>query len=268
MGASEVKQAAAAKVRGGKARSEHAEAKSGSGIVTGKVADKAQFARAMTHAEGRRRPTNQVWGGLGSDRGIEAIGGKIKDGSVRGIFYQRTVKWVLDIAESAPAEVLQEALARTSARGTIVYVLGEVPVEQEKSEEEILLERAQERALVVQEQLRREAGGLESTQEVVDRTGLSRQTVDRYRKEGKLLALQTAQGFQFPLCQFHGKEIVPDLDEVLPAMQGGSFWETLSGLITPTPLLNGKSMLEALRAGASAEERARIVSIAHDYAHE
>jgi predicted DNA-binding transcriptional regulator AlpA len=187
---------------------------------------------------------------------------------VRRIFYQRTLKWARQLAESAPAEVLQEALSSASARGTIVHVLGKVPVEQEKSEEETLLEQAQERALVVQEQLRREAGGLVSTQEVVNRTGLSRQTVDRYRKEGKLLALETAQGFQFPLCQFYGQAIVPGLDEVLAAMEGSSFWETLSGLITPTPTLNNRSVLDALRDGPPTEERAHIVSIAYDYANE
>jgi hypothetical protein len=241
--------------------------KNGTGVGVASKPDVRRSAREKSSDLRAVERKRKQWRNLAAP-GAEGVGGKIKEGSVRGIFYRRAVAWARNLAENAPAEVLQEALSSTSARGTIVHVLGSVPVEKEKSEEETLLERAQERAVLVQDQLRREAGGLQNTQWVVDRLGVTRQTVDRYRKEGKLLALETPHGFQFPTCQFDADRIVPGLDAVLAAMEGVSFWETLSGLITPTELLDGRSILDALRATDEREERERVVSVARAYAEE
>lgn len=189
------------------------------------------------------------------------------DASVRNLFTRRVYEWTRSLAETAPAEVLAEALARPSARGSILHVLDRVPPGEEKSEVEILREKALQRGLAVREELTREAGGLKPTQWVAAHLNVRRQSVDRYRKEGRLLAWETPQGFVFPMCQFDAAGILPGLDEVLKEMGGIAFWEALAGLVTPTPTLGGKSVLDALRTGRT-EDREKVLEVAHAYANE
>lgn len=189
------------------------------------------------------------------------------DASLRSIFLRRISAWSQDLAEAAPPEVLAEALERPSARGSMLYVLGAVPSTEEQSETEAMRERAIQRALAEQEVLVREAGGMRTTQEVAERLGVTRQSVDRYRTGGKVLALSTPRGFVFPEAQFHERAIVPGLDQVLKAMQGMSFWEALSGLVTPTPTLEGRSVIEALK-GSGPEDLHKIFEVVRAYASE
>lgn len=200
-------------------------------------------------------------------RQVSAAAAPNPDTSLRSIFLRRMNAWSRDLADAAPPEVLAEALERPSARGSMLYVLGAVPSTEEQSETEAMRERAIQRALAVQEELVREAGGMRTTHEVAERLGVTRQSVDRYRAGGKVLALSTPHGFVFPAAQFHGRAVVPGLDQVLKAMQGTSFWEALSGLVTPTPTLGGRSVIEALKTSGP-EDLQKIVEVARAYASE
>jgi hypothetical protein len=188
--------------------------------------------------------------------------------NVREIFIRRTHAWARSLADIVPTEVLAEALERPSARGSILHVLSTVPADAEKSEAEALRERALERAVLVREQLREEAGGFHPTSWVAEHLGVTRQSVDRYRKEGTLLAVEAPQGHRFPACQFTADGIVPGLKDVLATMHEGSFWETLAGLVTPSPLLGGKSVIEALQTAQAPKERAQITEVARAYSEE
>lgn len=64
-----------------------------------------------------------------------------------------------------------------------------------------LRERAEARSLALREQLRKEAGGFLDTAELAERMGVTRQAIDRRRREGGLLAQDTRRGYQFPACQ-------------------------------------------------------------------
>lgn len=188
--------------------------------------------------------------------------------SVRAIFLRRMRAWTRDLARTAPASVLADALARPSARGAIVHVLNEVNPSADESEATRLRERAAQRALAIREQLRDEAGGFYDTAWVSNHLGVRRQSVDKRRKEGSLLALESVQGFEFPACQFTADGTVPGLKEVLKAIGTRNFWETLAGLVTPAPALDGRSVLQALEAAPTDDERRRIISIARSYRDE
>lgn len=185
--------------------------------------------------------------------------------SVRAIFLRRMRAWTRDLARAAPASVLADALARPSARGAMMHVLNEVNPSAEETEATRLRERAVQRALAVREQLRREAGGFYDTAWVARHLGVRRQSVDKRRKEGSLLALESVQGFEFPACQFTADGTVAGLKEVLNALGIGNFWETLAGLVTPAPALDGRSVLQALEAARTDDERRRIIAIARSY---
>ncbi|HET6764967.1 MAG TPA: hypothetical protein VFH27_14885 [Longimicrobiaceae bacterium] len=149
----------------------------------------------------------------------------------------------------------------------MVHLLTAVPPASTESEAARLRERALERALGVREQLRSEAGGFHSTGWVADHLKVRRQSVDKRRREGKLLAIATAHGFEFPACQFTADGTVPGLDEVLEASTGSGFWETLAGLVTPTPALDNRTILEVLRDSTTPEQRRSAVAVARAYAN-
>lgn len=210
---------------------------------------------------GARRPR-------GSAGSRDARGDALDEHSVRAIFLRRMRNWTRDLARSAPSSVLADALAQPSARGTMVSVLTAVAPSAEESEVQRLRERAVERALLVQEELREAAGGFRSTAWVADHLKMRRQSVDKRRKEGRLLALDTPAGYVFPACQFTPDGVVPGLEDVLEAMDGGSFWETLAGLVTPSPGLDGRSVIAALQAARTTHDQRKVVAVAGAYANE
>ncbi|CAA9347723.1 MAG: hypothetical protein AVDCRST_MAG68-4039 [uncultured Gemmatimonadetes bacterium] len=186
--------------------------------------------------------------------------------SIRADFLRRMRALTRDLARNAPSKVLADALSRPSARGAITHVLGEVEPTAEELEVARLRERAMERGLAMRERLREDAGGFLDTAQVAARLGVRRQSVDKRRKEGGLLALETPQGhFLFPACQLTSDGTIPGLKEVLAVMKGGGFWETLAGLVTPAPALAGRSILQALQQCRGDEERRRIVELAGAY---
>jgi hypothetical protein len=190
------------------------------------------------------------------------------DLSVRTIFLRRIRKWTHELARNAPSSVLADALTQTSARGTMIHVLSALAPTAEESQAQQLRDRALERGILVQEQLRDAAGGFRSTTWVADHLQVSRQSVDKRRRDGKLLALDTPAGYAFPACQFTAAGTVPGLEDALDAMQGGGFWETLAGLVTPSPALDGRSIVTALQAARTPADRQRVIAIARAYANE
>lgn len=225
---------------------------------------------------GRAKSSARTTGGAGARR----TGGKslthgrarpdLKQGSaaeraIRADFLRRMRTLSRDLARTAPSGVLADALSRPSARGAITHVLREVEPSSEEMEVARLRERAMERGLAMRERLREDAGGFLDTARVAGLLGVRRQSVDKRRKEGGLLALETPQGFVFPACQFTLTDVIPGLKDVLAAMTGGSFWETLAGLVTPSPALGGRSILQALERCRGDGERRKIVEIAEAY---
>lgn len=98
------------------------------------------------------------------------------------------------------------------------------------------------------------AGGALSPQAVADRTGMSRQTVNTWRRQGQLLALPHGQrAHVFPACQFGRRGPIEGLQEVLAATRFRDPWGQLEVLLAPSPDLDGQSPIEALRTGKVTE---------------
>ena len=98
------------------------------------------------------------------------------------------------------------------------------------------------------------AGGALSPQAVADRTGMSRQTVNTWRRQGQLLALPHGQrAHVFPACQFGRRGPLEGLQKVLAATRFRDPWGQLEVLLAPSPELDGQSPIEALRGGKVTE---------------
>jgi hypothetical protein len=95
--------------------------------------------------------------------------------------------------------------------------------------------------------LLKEAGGALPVSDVAKLLGISRQAVDKRRREGKLLAIARGADYAYPACQFEGDDVVPGLPEILGARGLQHPWAALAFLVTPEDQLGGRSPLEALR---------------------
>src|ERR1700737_1244090 len=84
--------------------------------------------------------------------------------------------------------------------------------------------------------------------------GLSRATVDNRRQEGKLLALEfgTKRGFRFPQWQrdlVEERDIRSSFEAVLNRLAPVGPWSRYRFFVQSSPELDGRTPVEALRAG-------------------
>jgi hypothetical protein len=91
--------------------------------------------------------------------------------------------------------------------------------------------------------------------------GVSRQAVEERRRRRTILALRTADGvWVYPAFQLDARnQVLRGLPAVLQALEGSlDDWTIASLLLRPQPLLDGRSFIEALRAG----DAAAVVAVA------
>jgi len=88
-----------------------------------------------------------------------------------------------------------------------------------------------------------------SVSEAAQRTGRSRQSIERLRRAGRLLGLRVGAQWRYPQWQFSADSlggVVPGLEEVLRALAlsptGAAFW-----LLQPSERLGGHPPVELLR---------------------
>lgn len=113
------------------------------------------------------------------------------------------------------------------------------------------LAKAKLRGLKVKQQLVEAEGGYASSEEVAELLIISRQAVNKRRKEGKLIGLSKGKGkYIYPLWQFTdtGKTIT-GLESVLEQLSEVDPWTQVTFFLNPNLRLDNKTPLEALRMG-------------------
>jgi hypothetical protein len=113
------------------------------------------------------------------------------------------------------------------------------------------LAEAKARAIQAEAELLEAAGGTLTADDVAQLLGITRQAVERRRDRGTVLALRASGGmFVYPVCQFQDGQLLAGIDRFLAAFpEGTSPWSILNVLVGPSDALDGRTPLEALRAG-------------------
>jgi hypothetical protein len=163
------------------------------------------------------------------------------------------------VSSSASPEALKSALSSPTDVGGVATLLSDLaPLGVDLSVLDPFVEAMARGAAIKQELLTSGGAGLKSSQ-VSSALGITRQAVDKRRLRRALLALPNGSGeYVYPACQFTADGVIPGLEDVLRAFQIRSPWTQLSALLAPTPALEGKSIVEALKSGAI--ERAAAVA--------
>jgi hypothetical protein len=80
--------------------------------------------------------------------------------------------------------------------------------------------------------------------------GVSRQMIDRKRQHGKLLAVSTGRhGYRYPAWQFEPSGVLPGLEDALSVLAPFDSWMQVAFFVSPNERLQGKTPIEALKAG-------------------
>jgi hypothetical protein len=168
---------------------------------------------------------------------------------LRDIFVTRSLRAVEGL-KSLDEKDLLEAVEAPTDYSVLVSALNSEPALTAVRESDPLA-AARLRGIDAKRTLLDSAGGAVSSAKAAEILKITRQAVDKRRKEGKLLGLQLGKrGYLYPSWQFGLK----GLEGVLSALGGRDFWEKLSFFLNPSDLLEDETPLEALNKGGKFEE--------------
>ncbi len=85
--------------------------------------------------------------------------------------------------------------------------------------------------------------------QVARRLGISPLMVEQLRQTRRLLAVPCGNGFVYPAWQFEGRGMLSGFPTVLGALRGHDPTSQLAFFVTPHHGLEGRTPLDALRAG-------------------
>lgn len=146
--------------------------------------------------------------------------------------------------KALPDEDQVAALAASSDILTVIETLARQSA-QESPEYAVRLRGAAARQRLLQEE-----GGVIGPAQVAELLGISRQAVGQRRAAGRLLGIPGAGGYQYPLWQFTGQDVLPGLTEVLDALAGHDPGAVLRFFLNGSLALeDGRRPLDAMRLG-------------------
>ncbi|HKP74409.1 MAG TPA: hypothetical protein VJT67_02650 [Longimicrobiaceae bacterium] len=170
---------------------------------------------------------------------------------LRSAFLSRYGGLLERLAASAPAELVQTALAAEDEVGGLAGLLATVGPLAPPPRDPLAAARA--RGAQLKAELLERAGGALSAGEVASLMGVTPAAVHARRQRGTLLAVRQANGeFVYPACQFTDEGPLPGLGHALAAFKVDGAWTRLSVLVSPGPSLQGNTPLDALRRGDAA----------------
>ena len=168
---------------------------------------------------------------------------------VREVAAARAVRGVVRAVGSAPTEALASAAAESTDLGVLVRTL-EQPETIEALVREDPLAPARVRGLQARERLLTEYGGTLRAPEVAGQLRLTRQAIDRSRRQGTLLALSAGRhGFLYPAWQFRREGTIEGLDRILGALSHLDPWTRQAFMLGANARLDGRRPVDLLDAG-------------------
>ena len=163
------------------------------------------------------------------------------------IFITRGLNALVSLAEST--SVVEAASASTDYQ--VLLTILETPESLGLLRKSDRLAEARLRGLEMKQQLIEAEGGCLSGQEAAQTLGISRQAVDKRRRQGKLIGISRGKhGYLYTAWQFTDSgEILTGLESVLTTLKDYNPWMQTAFLLDPSLRLGGQTLLAALRHG-------------------
>jgi hypothetical protein len=163
----------------------------------------------------------------------------------------------IDALTSMTSALDQSEIARILANSSGVEVLLDLVERAPFSDRHVdddPLRDARVRGLHLREQVLKAEGGTWSAEEVGQHLGISRQGVERRRREDRLLALPVGgRAYRYPRWQFDSEGVLPGFPEILAAFALPGAWTRAAFFLGTNDLLGGRRPLDVLRQGQVGE---------------
>jgi hypothetical protein len=205
---------------------------------------------------------------LPSDRGQSRIfrrsgapqgaGPAKKRNHIREAFFRRSLRAIEEL-QAIDERKLAEAVQAPTDYSVLVSAL--------TSDEALATIRARDplagarlRGIEAKRQLLEAEGGSLSSAEAAKLLKISRQAVDKRRREKRLLGVELGKkGYRYPTWQFG----LRNLEDVLNALDDRDEWEKLNFFLNPSDLLDDRTPLDVLQAGKG--ELTDVINAAASY---
>ena len=169
------------------------------------------------------------------------------------VFVSRALQAVAELAKELPSERIEEATTAPNDYLVLLSAMNTPSVAAQLTEKDPLA-AAKLRGVAAKEKLLQTGGGVLSADEAAKLLGISRQAVDKRRKQGQLIGLvQGRRGYAYPAWQFEGGRTIADLEQVLKVLHGHDPWMQMAFFLNGNDRLGGDSPLELLRGGESSK---------------
>lgn len=180
---------------------------------------------------------------------------KPSEQSPRDMLKDKAVAAILRFVEKADDETCLRALSAPDEASSLINFLASDEVAGILAEEtRDPLAAAVARGIGRRKALIEAEGGTASGQQVADLLGVTRQAVDKRRRNNRMLAVPTGGGdWRYPLWQIQGHKVLPGLEDVLHALAAVGPWTKLYFFLSPTEELQNGRPLDFLRLGKTKE---------------
>jgi biotin operon repressor len=165
------------------------------------------------------------------------------------IFFSRAISALEELETVLPTELIDEASAAPTNFMVLLEALKARSLATEFAVNEPLT-IARLRGVERQHNLVEQSGGMLKGERVAKLLGISRQAVDKRRRQNRLIGLtQGRRGYAYPIWQFHNGKTLSNLEKVLDQLRDHDPWMQLTFFLNANDRLEGSSPLEMLRSG-------------------
>ena len=165
------------------------------------------------------------------------------------IFFSRGIHALEELEKVLPRELIDEASAASTDFMVLVEALTARPVATEIAADDPLA-TARLRGVERQQSLVEKSGGMLKSEKAAKVLGISRQAVDKRRRQNRLIGLtQGRRGYAYPIWQFEDGKTLANLEAVLDRLRNHDPWMQLTFFLNANDRLEGSSPLEMLRSG-------------------
>lgn len=174
-----------------------------------------------------------------------------QESDISSVFLTRVFKAAIAYVESTmETKPLINAVTASSDYEVLLKIL-ESPEALALLKKNDPLVQAKLRGLEIKQKLIEAEGGCISSIKVAEILGISRQAVDKRRKQGQLLAIAEGKHrYLYPIWQFSNEgTVLFGLESVLQELKDYDSWTQLSFLLDPNSSFGEKTPLNALREG-------------------
>lgn len=178
-------------------------------------------------------------------------------------FLTRVLQAATKLANNLSDELLGEATSSSSDFEVLVSALSSTSDSPLSPTDSALL-KAKLRGVETKRKLLEAEGGTASSSELAELLGITRQAVDKRRKNSQLIAVQlSGRGYQYPLWQVVDGTTLLGLPEVLGELSDHDEWMTLQFFLRENPRLKNRPV-ELLRKESN-DALERVLAAARTY---